>query len=209
MYASGVQDWLDYSKGLKDFDTSDFYCFFTEHFTKEGLAEVFALCKNGDQLLERFINVYDSGLIYANPYADFKGIESSTAELLEIVRRCIRVKVNVLHKLAYKEKAESLSKKKIIFTEDHEKYDELWRQAPFDDTNEIIGDHFIDSRIPGEKKIYALKEAFYGIQCNFELTWYLLKPVVDSPYNTDVYFELYKRKSAYMILEDEVWLRRV
>ena len=202
-----IADWAGFCKGEKQFDKCHFYTLFHEQLSLEDIHTIFQYFGEDNELEKRFLNVYHTGLIYANPHPVAPSPPPSKETLITICQAILKEQIKVFTELDDQEMLELLKDASIAFTSDLEAFEELQPMAPHVMVRDRLNDYFINGKSRDWSKMaIAIDESFYGLKGDFELNWYLSAPIYNTSYNTDFYFELWKNKVDYLITDDAVLL---
>lgn len=197
-----LEDWIDFNKGIKEFDKSHFYTLLMDNddgisITEDEINLVFSFFPNSHELSNRLKSYYSN--------VDFrKSIHDLPKYLIQATTEDVKSKL----KLFISDELKPFLENEIHFVESIEEITssklEDWQNEHYID---IISDHVYDCRISGEK-IIALFEAFFGLTRDYQLTWYLGSPLIKSEINFDNYYDIWKVGGDYAITNDRVIVSR-
>lgn len=188
-----VSDWQTFSKGSAEFKIEHFYTLFHDISVYDDLGEIFAHFHEGEDLLVRFRN-------YQKPKTSI-----AQKRLIELIELDIKVKRRLCSTLDDGELLGYLERPKFSFVEPSEFKELFFSDIPHHWIGEMIGDHLSENRSL-QHGVDHLLEAFYGATVNFNMVWYLAKPLYDIEFNPDVYFEIWRARCDYVIGYDGVYV---
>ncbi|WP_421568274.1 hypothetical protein [Stenotrophomonas sp. PD6] len=125
--------------------------------------------------------------------------QAAKAWLGEQARFCLERGNAELHQLA--------SNVPVIFVGKEAYYAALMRDHPGSDISEFVSDTLIASYSALPLSIYGLGEALYGIAADYDLSWYVMQPLLEVSIDFSIYYEFW-RLGGQSLLSDEGLLVR-
>ena len=193
-------DWIDFCEKRKTFDKSHFYTLFFEgeadngRRSEEELKTIFQYFPHANELLLRMNNFTSEEDYQVTDYKDYI-IENTSKDLAQ---------KRIILEEEEEEELIKLIQKPIKFVKDiNEIIDNRINNWPDAELYSVVNDFFIEIK-PVDDLTNALGEAFYGFTHNYDLTRYLMSPLIDTELNLDYYFNIWKVGGDYSITENGV-----
>ncbi len=193
-------DWIEFCEKRKTFDKSHFYTLFFEGKAENGrrseeeLKTIFQYFPHTDELLLRMNNFTNGEDAQITDYRNY--IIENTSKDLDQKR--------IILKEEDEEELFELIQKPIKYVEDINRVvDNRLNNWPDAEIHSVVSDFFIE-KTPADDLTNALEEAFYGFTHNYELTRYLMYPLIDTDLNLDYYFNIWKVGGDYSVTENGV-----
>lgn len=196
-------EWINFCEGKVDFDISHFYTLFFEGDADNGyrsdveLDAIFKYFRNSEDLKLRLRNTTQTiDLEEPDDMATFL-IDSTFKDVQE--KKKFIDDEELLKFLAkpvnYIDDIESVRKSQITD----------WQ---YEEYMALVGDTISELKYSTEKKVYALFEAFYGLTTDYNMVWYLGRPLLKTTVNLDHYFDLWRFGGRYCISSDGILVSR-
>lgn len=204
-----MKDWKLFTNSAASFDESRFLTLFHGQLTDDELNNIFLDLPKGGELIQRYKSMFAPFSPDYQPLNTFPVKENAIDKpmALDIIEKSIYEKEKIVNIVGDQELSAIIAKSKNDLKEvDQVRFQELL----YDEDNpnvwvtELIGDYFNSTKQYTQPFYYGLKEAFYGVTTDLQLTWYLMFPLHEIRYNTSYYFELWRGGWDYMIMEDQI-----
>lgn len=190
-----IIDWCQFCEGKNSFDKSHFYTLFWEDISQNDLKEIFKYFPNPDGLF-LFTNEYLFGKT--------RRVSESVINkmLIELALGDLNEKKNLID--SNSNLSSMLNDIKVEFINDNLFVETSRNNIPYVDFFDTISDKLMDSWIIEDKKTFALYEAFYGLTKNYEMVWYLFKPLFSIDINLECYFQFTSLGGIYSLIENKL-----
>lgn len=190
-----IIDWCQFCEGKNSFDKSHFYTLFWEDISQNDLKEIFKYFPNPDRLF-LFTNEYLFGKT--------RRVSESVINkmLIELALGDLNEKKNLID--SNSNLSSMLNDIKVEFINDNLFVETSRNNIPYVDFFDAISDKLMDSWIIEDKKTFALYEAFYGLTKNYEMVWYLFKPLLSIDINLEYYFQFTSLGGIYSFIENKL-----
>jgi len=195
-----LNDWINFSEGRKSFDKSHFYTLFHEKWNQNEIELIFNFFPNSEVLIKKFLEFTESKK-KLETHDIIKGFNKNNYYeiLTSLINNDLNEKERLCKELNFIELLNIFTDISFSFTNENDFF-LIKKQS---DSNawlmESIGDYFIDNKMIEDEKTYALFEAFYGLTVNYQLVWFLGKPLINTTYNPDKYFQIWSHGADYVI----------
>lgn len=184
------QDWINLCEGKKSFDKSHFFSLFQaddngDFFSEEELRKILDYFDEKDELFLRLNNYFNNQKEETEDIKDFL-IHKMESDLLE--KRKLITDAELL--TIIDQPIEFVDGISFVFNAQQSS----WMH------HEIISEieySMLAAKTLKTPEVYALFEAFYGLSQNYNLVWYLGKPLLDIDINVDNYFDIWKMGGEY------------
>lgn len=192
-----LNDWVEYSRGHKDFDKKHFYTLLMDNDNGKAISDEEYLT-----VFEHFPNYTDLITRLKRYYSASRPIEIDNLEqfLIQKVKKDIEQKCRAIDD----KELLSILNKDIKFIEDFNKVDAAQLGDWHGEFMALLVDYILDNRYSKDRRVYALFESFYGLTHNYHLVWYLGSPLIDVNINFDYYFDIWTTGGEYAITENGV-----
>jgi hypothetical protein len=188
-----IQDWKDFCLGKVDFDISHFYTLLHEEDGPVPVEVVFAPFEDSRELEKRYFQ-------YKSPKK-----KVSDEALINLVKLDIEEKKKICSFLNKNSLGPFFNASTFTFVSKSDFNALLHKDIPHHSICEAIGDHLVFSQ-KKSKKNDAILEAFYGLTVNNNLVWFLGKPLYNSAFNPDPYFNVWSNSGDYLIGLNEIFV---
>ena len=196
-----LEDWKQMITNEKEFSDEHFLYFFqSDIFNKEDIDEIFSCFNEGDELKKRYWT-------YQNTFnlVDLTKATSSNQKLLELIKLDFYENARILKKINKPILDPLLDNFRFKFI-DKATYHKLSKQLSLGlEVVEHITDYMSEKEMGKAEKYGRLYEAYIGLgQYDKRFLWYLAKPLYNTDYNPDLYFEIRRNSGDYLIIKDEI-----
>lgn len=199
-----IKDWVDFCKGVKDFEKSHFYTLFMDNgngkeISASELETVFSYFPNTDNLIKKLQNYY-------SPPTEAKNVNMSSDYYLGELHSYL----SEVSDLFIGDELEPYFSNDMVYVDSFETIlsakQNHWQNEQFVD---VIDDYFFDNRIVSSKQVTALFEAYYGFVHNFQLVWYLGSPLIGTDLKFDNYYNLWRVGGDFAFTEDQIVISKI
>ncbi len=200
--ATMLEDWRQMISNEKEFGDDHFlYVFQSDVFSNEDIDEIFSSFSEGDELKKIYWT-------YQNTFnlADLTKVSSSNEKLVELIKLDLYESARILKKMQEPILDALLGDLKFKFI-DKATFYKLSKELSLGlEVTEHLTDYMSErTTFRGEKYGRLIFEAYTGLgQYSKRLLWYLARPLYDTDYNPDLYFEIKQNAGNYLIIEDEI-----
>jgi hypothetical protein len=188
-----VEDWKNMCAGVVKFDSSHFYALLHEENGPIEIQEIFSQLDESEELNKR--------------YQRFKSPKKTATNevVLSLVKRDIEEKTKLCHILGDNELLAYLSNTKYSFI-DNVQFKKLSREdIPSAWLMEFIGDHMIANHKRSDK-VNGILEAYFGLTTDYNLVWFLAKPLYNVKFNPDYFFDVWNHSANYLVGHKEIYI---
>jgi len=191
-----LNDWCDFCEEKKDFDSFHFSTLLMETLL-EGYTTEF------DIFFTKITKYFDSS-IYKNIKYVFSDEKQSEGSVKDWVIGDLREKRKIIDLAPDSTKLkEIIDSPQFLFVKDR---DELYKARKTDNNTilyEEVG-NFVIENIDNDKRLFALKEAFYNIASDSELVNALLSGLIKGNVDLSNYLDIYKNGCDYAVDDEKI-----
>lgn len=193
-----LSDWIGFCEGSLDFDRSHFYPLFTPPLGESEARLVFGCLPQHEALLHRYLAFVDAIKNKALPQVgdEARISESMRSYVNQLRNACIAVGDTQLAQLLA-DASIRFENDSMAFEAARQSDDHLWLL-------DTISDYCLASRTLKTSVGYAIFEAFYGAANDFDIQWFLGKPLMDVGVDFWDYLELWKLSVSYAFCDGEI-----
>lgn len=196
-----LNDWLMFSKGLREFEKSHFLGLFKEQLDQDQLRSIFGACPLGAELHRRTKNILDASrlddYLYFQPTRSYDSVEllsAGHAWLDELAIFCGDRGNGKLKDIAGRARVVIRDRQSFSLPNDPD--------APGGWMLAFIGDEIDFALDDVDPVTDALMEALYGIAGDYYLCWYVMEPMMTIPLNLELYFSIWSNGARPLLVEE-------
>lgn len=196
-----LNDWIMFSKGLREFDKSHFLGLFKEQIDQDQLRSVFGDCPLGEELHRRTKKVLDASILddhlYFQPTRFYDPVEllsAGHAWLDELATFCDDRGNAKLKDVAERARVVIRDRQSFSLPKDPDTPGGWMLAYMGDEVDFALGD--VDPVTD------ALMEALYGIAGDYYLCWYVMEPMMKLPLNFELYLSIWSSGARPLLVED-------
>ncbi|ATD09366.1 hypothetical protein SIO17_19995 [Pseudoalteromonas piscicida] len=193
-----LKDWCDFCENKKNFDKSHFMTLFHEKEARNCLDKVFAYFTSFEKLIVNATLAIEQKY---NPKATSPPLEDEY--ILNLIRRFFLTQTKYVCDFD-QPIIDTITRGEICFVSEdifsqHENEDcpHYWL---YDDFGDVVR----ASRVENDEKTIALFEALYNLDADYYLAWFIASPLIKLDLDLDSYFELWKYKVKFLLLEEKI-----
>lgn len=201
-----LEEWLEYCAGRRDRDSCNLLGLFKSDLSSEELDLALAPFPHAKEMKARLVKLLGTGelgnYLYLQPpgRASRDALEQAArAWLGEQARFCLERGNAGLHQLA--------SNVAVTFVGKEAYHAALMRDHPGSCISEFVSDTLIASYSELPLSIYGLGEALYGIAADYDLSWYVMQPVLNTSIDFSVYYEFWQMGGRSLLSDEGLLVR--
>ena len=190
-----LRDWKLNYDGKEEFDKSHFHTRLMkegdEAFTEKEYQLIFNSFPHADELILRLKKYYSE---------EHQEIISGKDELISTVAKDLKEKSVAIDD----DEIASVLALPLKFADKISEVERAQLNEWHADYISILNDYILDVRYSDGPKVSALFEAYYGLTHNYQLVWYLGRPLIETNINFDYYFDIWRCGGEYAVTAEGV-----